>query len=196
MLIIVAHMSSVNTMFGKSDTPVKFYHRGKRISVDTAFGMYRNACQFGSNYVLTVSGLPITNKVDKLTKVLEKRLAPGTVAVGRNGSMSNGRAQVTFVVPAAAARAQKKFDGFRLDKKHQLVVSGPNVPTNRNLPNNALFQRLQGRIAQLAARPQRSDLLAQIRKGKQKQPDLSHYDFDDYYDIGDSVKFDRYDFGL
>lgn len=190
-------MLSLNTMFGKrSNKPVKFYHRGKRISVVTAFGLYQKAFQFGSNSTITVSGLPITDKVDRLTKVLEKRLAPGTVTVGRNGSMSNGRAQVSFVGPAAAARAQKKFDGFRLDKKHQLVVSGPSVPTNRNLPNNALFQRLQGRIAQLAARPQRPDLLAQIRKGKQKQPDLSHYEFDDYYDTGAVDDFDIYDYGL
>ena len=157
-------MLSLNTMFGeKSNKPVKFYHRGKKISVVTAFGLYQKAVQFGFSSTLTVSGLPITDKVDKLTKVLEKSLAPGTVTVGRNGSMSNGLAQLTFIGPAAAARAQKKFDGFRLDKKHQLKVSGPNVPKNRNLPNNALFQRLQGRIAQFAARPQRSGLMNQLK---------------------------------
>ena len=141
-------MSSVNTVFGKSDTPVKFYNSGKRISVDTAFGMYQKAVQFGSKYVLTVSGLPITNKVDKLTKVLEKRLAPGKVVLGLSGRLTDGRAQVTFIGPTSLARGQKKLpDGYQFDRKHRLKVTGPYV-RKLVMPNNALFKRLQGGIVQ------------------------------------------------
>lgn len=39
-------MPTVNVVFGKSKAPAKFYYRGKRISVDTAFGMYQRKAGF------------------------------------------------------------------------------------------------------------------------------------------------------
>ena len=39
-------MPTVNVVFGKSTKPAKFYHKGKRISVDTAFGMYQKKGRF------------------------------------------------------------------------------------------------------------------------------------------------------
>ena len=39
-------MSVVNIVFGKSKAPDKFYYKGKRISLDTAFGMYQKKFRF------------------------------------------------------------------------------------------------------------------------------------------------------
>lgn len=39
-------MQTVNVEFGKSKAPAKFYHKRKRISVDTAFGMYEEGAFF------------------------------------------------------------------------------------------------------------------------------------------------------
>jgi hypothetical protein len=39
-------MPTVSVVFGKSIKPAKFYHKGKRISVDTAFGMYNKKVGF------------------------------------------------------------------------------------------------------------------------------------------------------
>ena len=39
-------MRTVKVVFGKSKEPAKFYFGGKRISVDTAFGMYQNKSRF------------------------------------------------------------------------------------------------------------------------------------------------------
>jgi hypothetical protein len=39
-------MPTVNVVIGKSTKPAKFYHKGNRISVDTAFGMYQKKARF------------------------------------------------------------------------------------------------------------------------------------------------------